>query len=163
MRPEEIVAGGVYEGGRRCDRRGPVTLTPGHDRSGGETLYVEWPHGPGGAQWCQLASFARWATRRIGESSPKEGPAVKPPKPNLSFLQEVADGKVMWVRGHSQRRGGYVRFIGGEKTAKAHSQAGYIDLPGAGMAELGRPARATLTPAGRAALSDANQSQRTPR
>lgn len=71
-------------------------------------------------------------------------------KPNLNFLRSVAAGKVMKVRGYTRRRGGYTRFIGGEKTAERHAAAGYIRMPY--IPDLGRPALATLTDAGRAAL-----------
>lgn len=72
-------------------------------------------------------------------------------KPNIAFLRKVEAGGVKLVRGYTARRGGYNRFIGGEATARAHAEAGYIEMPL--FADLGRPALATLTDAGRAALA----------
>lgn len=72
-------------------------------------------------------------------------------KPNLKFLQKVANGEVGSYHGYSVKRGGYWTFRGGEATAKKHAEAGFIRMPGSGgLFEL---ARATLTDAGRAALS----------
>lgn len=70
-------------------------------------------------------------------------------KPNLAFLRKVADGKVKATFGYSSQNGGRYGFVGGEKTAMAHQNAGFIRVPGA---SLGRPGIAYLTDAGRAAL-----------
>jgi hypothetical protein len=71
-------------------------------------------------------------------------------KPNLKFLQKVADGNVGSYHGYSAKRGGYWTFRGGEATAKRHAEAGFIRMPGA--AGLFQLAPAKLTDAGRAAL-----------
>lgn len=71
-------------------------------------------------------------------------------KPSLSFLQKVANGGVRKVMGYSNRRGGYYRFVGGEETARRYAAAGLIRMPG--VVDLGRPALASLTDAGRALL-----------
>jgi hypothetical protein len=72
-------------------------------------------------------------------------------RPSVKFLAKVRDGGVKLVFGYSDRSGGYHRFVGGEKTAERHAKLGYITMPGA--ASLGRPALATLTTKGKAALN----------
>jgi hypothetical protein len=73
-------------------------------------------------------------------------------KPNIKFLQKVADGGVRRIFGYSERIGGYWRFYGGEVTAKKHAAAGFVEMLRGGPS-LGRPVYVTLTDAGRAALS----------
>lgn len=80
-------------------------------------------------------------------------------KPNIKFLEKVREGKVMATFSYSPRTGGHYGFRGGEATAAKHAQAGYIRMPGG--ASLGRPAIATLTHAGIAALV-AHQSRAAP-
>ena len=72
-------------------------------------------------------------------------------KPNLTFLAKVRAGEVRRVSGYKKKTGRYTKFIGGELTAKKHADAGYIVLPG--VADLGRPSRATLTDLGISALA----------
>lgn len=71
-------------------------------------------------------------------------------KPNLKFLQKVAEGGVMSCKGYTMKRGGYWTFVGGKETAEKHATAGLINMPGS--PDLGRPSKATLTDAGRAVL-----------
>lgn len=73
-------------------------------------------------------------------------------KPNLTFLAKVRDGEVFWRRGYSVRRGGFLKFVGGEAVAQKHADAGLIVMPYHPRAGLGQPALATLTDAGRALL-----------
>jgi hypothetical protein len=63
-------------------------------------------------------------------------------KPNLAFLRKVADGKVKATFRYSARTGGRYGFVGGEKTARAHEEAGFIWVP---AASFGIPGVARLT------------------
>lgn len=77
-------------------------------------------------------------------------------KPNLKWLQKVADGGVMHVAGYSMRKGGYTRFIGGEASYKKHRDAGYVGwCPGG---SLGRPGILQLTEKGVDALRNEKSS-----
>lgn len=74
----------------------------------------------------------------------------KPFKPNLRWLQKVADGGVFSIQSYSARRGGYSRFVGGEKTYEKHRDAGFVGwCPGGG---IGRRGVLQLTEKGIAAL-----------
>jgi hypothetical protein len=76
---------------------------------------------------------------------------VKLTKPNLKFLEKVANGKVKHWFAYSAKRGGYYGFSGGEATARRHADAGYVTMPRRGPS-LGLPAKVELTDLGRAAL-----------
>lgn len=71
----------------------------------------------------------------------------------IAFLLKVERRGVFRAVGYSLRRGGYRRFVGGEKTAQAMANAGLIKMPY--VADLGRPSYAELTEAGRQALAAA--------
>lgn len=74
----------------------------------------------------------------------------KPFKPNLKWLQKVADGGVYSTWKYSVRRGGYSLFVGGEKTYEKHRDAGYVGwCPGSSM---GRRGVLSLTDKGMSAL-----------
>jgi hypothetical protein len=75
-------------------------------------------------------------------------------KPNLKFLQKVADGKVYPFASYSPRTGRQDKFRGGEATAKAHEDGGFVVIRGphhvmaSGSVELtdkGREALASAT------------------
>lgn len=72
-------------------------------------------------------------------------------KPNLKFLQSVADRQVVKSCSWSRKSGTKQRVRGGEATLKAHVAAGYVRP--LGVASLGRPVYAELTDAGREALT----------
>jgi len=72
-------------------------------------------------------------------------------RPSLAFLRKVEAGQVKRVRGYTRRKGGYDRFIGGEKQWQKHYRAGYVThWP---IALLGQPGVVQLTDKGRAALN----------
>lgn len=71
-------------------------------------------------------------------------------KPNLKWLQKVANREVYSVFSYSARRGGSSGFVGGKVTYDNHLKAGYVDY--APMADLGRPGIVKLTDKGREAL-----------
>lgn len=77
-------------------------------------------------------------------------------KPNIKFLQKVADGYVAAFFAYSAKHGGRHGFRGGEATAKKHAAAGFVNMPTRGPS-LGMPANVTLTEAGRAALAQSLQ------
>ena len=77
-------------------------------------------------------------------------------KPNIKFLQKVADEGVCAFFRYSAKRGGQYGFRGGEATAKKHAAAGFVKMPTRGPS-LGMPAYVTLTDTGREALSVALQ------
>jgi len=79
-------------------------------------------------------------------------------KPNLKFLQKVADGYVAAFFAYSAKRGGRYGFRGGEVTANKHAKAGFVNMP-TRSPSMGMPANVTLTDAGRAALAQ-SQHQR---
>lgn len=81
-------------------------------------------------------------------------------KPNIKFLLKVAAGEVRLECRYSQKYGGSFKFIGGEKTAKIHADAGLMKMPYVGRASLGRPDHAELTEAGLALLRQ--ESAKTP-
>jgi hypothetical protein len=72
-------------------------------------------------------------------------------KPSLAFLRKVGRGEVKRVRGYTARRGGYDRFIGGEKQWEKHYRAGYVSR--APLALMGQPGVVALTELGRAAIA----------
>lgn len=72
-----------------------------------------------------------------------------------AFLARVERGEIRCYAGYTARRGGYQRFVGGEATAKKAAKLGLIVMPG--VPSLGRPTCATLTDAGRAALTEQKQ------
>jgi hypothetical protein len=72
-------------------------------------------------------------------------------KPSISFLRKVGAGEVKRVRGYTQRRGGYERFIGGERQWHRHYLAGYVSR--APLALMGQPGVVELTEKGRAAIA----------
>lgn len=72
-------------------------------------------------------------------------------KGQLNYLRKVEAGGVMAIRGYRKRTGGYDRFVGGETKAREMARLGLIRMPG--VADLGRPSKATLTDLGRAALA----------
>lgn len=76
-------------------------------------------------------------------------------KPNLKFLQKVADGKVYRATNYSPNRGGYHVFYGGEKTAEKHAEAGFIVMPN--YPGVMRRSEASLTDLGREVLTAAQQ------
>jgi hypothetical protein len=71
-------------------------------------------------------------------------------KPNLKWLQKVADGGVYRTWNYSSRRGGYSKFVGGEKTYNKHREAGYVGYCPSGS--LGRCSVLQLTEKGASAL-----------
>lgn len=74
-------------------------------------------------------------------------------KPSPSFLAKVARGEVRRVRGYTARKGGYERFLGGEKQWERHYLAGYVTRPD--PPQLGLPGVVRLTDAGAIAIEAA--------
>lgn len=72
-------------------------------------------------------------------------------RPSLAFLHKVERGEVKRVRGYTRRKGGYDRFIGGEKQWEKHHRAGYVTR--APFALLGQPGVVELTQKGRDAIA----------
>lgn len=73
-------------------------------------------------------------------------------KAMLAYLKQVEAGRVYRIKGYTTRRGGYERFVGGEaRTARAVA-LGLVTRPATPV--IGRPAKATLTDAGRRALAE---------
>ncbi len=75
-------------------------------------------------------------------------------KPNLSFLQKVADGEVYPWSNYSRRRGRVDKFKGGEAITRTHAEAGFVTIEGAArwLPWLTRGS-VTLTESGKAVLA----------
>ena len=76
-------------------------------------------------------------------------------KPNLKFLQKVADGKVYPYADYTPSHGRVDRFRGGEVTAQKHAEAGFVTIKH--PPSVLRRGSVTLTDAGRAALAQSSQ------
>jgi hypothetical protein len=72
-------------------------------------------------------------------------------KPSIPFLKKVGAGGVKRVRGYTRRKGGYDRFVGGEKLWEKHYRAGFVTRPG--IAQLGLPGVVELTSKGLDAIA----------
>lgn len=75
---------------------------------------------------------------------------VKLTMADREFLLRVERGEIRMTVGYTAKRGGYTIFHGGEKTFNRMRKTGLVAM--LSVPSMGRPAIATLTDAGQAAL-----------